>query len=1477
MNKKSIVVMILILGVFTVTVQAGMSREDGDIVVANREGLLAILDGQSGAVLQSIAGYSHITCSDVLSNGNLVIGTSVGQVYIVDSTNIDSPVSHLDVGNYNISAVGVQSDDKIIIASNVVIDGDYTDPNDRIGYAWRYDSTLSNNLNFVSGLPNVSMVAVQSNDNVIFGCPILDSNGVDVDGYVYHWGPDFGAGGSGFHLGFTGLSDVSVDSSDNIVLLSSTNGYAWRMNPSWTAQLDFVSGVANADRAEHAANGDIFIMDSTNGYVWHWESDWTGGSGFHSSFGPVNSMGILSNGNVAFGRSDGWVLVRTGTNLGYVVQKEYAGNIVSGGVYVSASDDIITVNSGGRIKIADAGSWLDLIAEGGGYGRIVDIELQSNNDIVLANTGGEVYIIDHNDINNVVGYHYLGNFNIPAVGVQSDDKIIIASNVVIDGDYTDPNDRIGYVWRFDSTLSTQLNFVYGLPNVSMIAIQSNDNVVFGSPIIDSNGVDVDGYVYHWGPDFGAGGSGFHYGYAGLSDVSVDPQDRIMMVSELNGFAWQVEPDFSQNTQFVGPAAKIKFASYGAVEDIVLFDAQNGYAYHWDNLWNAWSGGNFVLGFSDAVAADYQLDGDYVVGKNSGYVEIWDHDLSIMQYQQDGYGYITDLLVTRPVPLPMGETVTVDFSTDLGGATHRASGFLHSMSPVVPDTDLVAPLKMRLFRGPDFPLDQTGGVLDNYDRLVSLGSAGQVVLNSAFTVGVVGGTDYGWPGDVSNPHQNGYQAWEDFVTDRIQNIIAEGVEVQYDIWNEPDMGFGGAGIPIERFFETWRRAYNIIKALDPDAVIVGPSGVASSWVLGFLDYAIDPNGDGSHPSVLPDIISWHAFTPELVAQEVTWTRDWLNANLGSPTALGIQFNEYVADDQKNDPGILVSYIRELEDGQVDGACHACWEEEIAGTYNCFNGSLDGILTPEREPRSTYWVYKGYGDITGTLVDVSSDGSTVTGLAGTDFDMVTAAVLLGRDSGTKETISLVLSNIPSYLVNASDEVKVVAERIEDSGWAVLTSPVATPEHDIYVVDGSDSIEIELSFFGPSDAYLIRLYNPDGHCGYPGQLFKDGDLNTDCYVGVPDLSLLAKVWLADNKENYGDLFVGNEFGQLWLLDGNDLSLEQREDELARLGQTPGRYFGSIKILESLNNGNLVLVNEGGEVFVVDHRYLQNVVGYWDSGLNITDVAIQSDDDIVLVSNVIADGNYADPCDRTGYAYIWNEDLSVNKNFASGLDNPICVAVQSNDNVVIGSPVSGDGYIYHWGPDFGAGGSGFHLGYEGLSDIGVSPIDDSIMVISETSGLLWHYLADFSGTASGPHSGLANASTIEFQNDGRILIGDNTNGYVWHYLPDFSSASGFHTGFTDLTAIDVQYDDSILIVAGTGNIWNLDSDWTTLLQQLSGFATLLDVTSIPATPSACDDGITQYLSEDINNDCHVNLSDFAEMAQDWLDCTDPVDVNCE
>jgi len=408
-----------------------------------------------------------------------------------------------------------------------------------------------------------------------------------------------------------------------------------------------------------------------------------------------------------------------------------------------------------------------------------------------------------------------------------------------------------------------------------------------------------------------------------------------------------------------------------------------------------------------------------------------------------------------------ETVVVDLSSDEGPVTHRASGFLHGMSADEPPDRLVAPLKPKLFR--DWAEGPAGAFATN-PRVRRLEARQQLVVSDSW------GDRYGfsqsqhWPGDGGD-----WSEWENLVADLVTRARGQQCVFEWDIWNEPDTGtFWGRDRG--QWYETWRRGYVKIREFDPGAVVVGPSlaGYDRQYLLDFLTYA------KSH-DVLPDVLSWHEFDwstqsgSRLIPDHVSEMRALMKQH-----GIGIDrisLNEIIGPDCQLRPGHTVGFFVGVEAARVEGACHACWDEEDGKTSNCDNISLDGLLTPTgKEPRATWWVYKSYGDMSGRMVGVRPSAS-VEGLTSLDEGKSSALILLGRHGGQPGPVTLRVEHLPSALSSGQgDKVKIIVEHLPDLEWLALPEPVLVSEMLVEPVSGSLALQIEA--FAPGDAYVVRL---------------------------------------------------------------------------------------------------------------------------------------------------------------------------------------------------------------------------------------------------------------------------------------------------------------------------------------------------------------------------------------------------------------------
>ncbi len=398
-----------------------------------------------------------------------------------------------------------------------------------------------------------------------------------------------------------------------------------------------------------------------------------------------------------------------------------------------------------------------------------------------------------------------------------------------------------------------------------------------------------------------------------------------------------------------------------------------------------------------------------------------------------------------------EVVTIDLSADRGPVTQRASGFLHAMTAAVPGPELVNPLKPRLFRM--WAEDWHGkgeGAFANYARAKKLGARMQIVVSDSTGYPQNGA----WPGDDGN-----WTGWESLVENLVKRAKEKRHAFEWDIWNEPNIGYFWKRDQA-RFFETWIRGCRRIRALDPKAVIVGPSisGYDRKYLQEFLLH-MKANG------AVPDKLSWHEFgDPKKIPAHVAEMREFMKAQ--GIKDLPISLNEIINSKQATNPGITVHYFANIERAGADGACHACWGDEAAGVTACENQSLDGILThPDKQPRSTWWAYKGYADVTGRLASLEPSAA-LDGVAGLDLKTKTARVVLGRNGGDAGPVEVEFLGMGAL----GKTVHVFAERISDSGWKALTSPLISLNADYPVLQGR--LKITLPDFGPSDAFTIRL---------------------------------------------------------------------------------------------------------------------------------------------------------------------------------------------------------------------------------------------------------------------------------------------------------------------------------------------------------------------------------------------------------------------
>jgi hypothetical protein len=420
------------------------------------------------------------------------------------------------------------------------------------------------------------------------------------------------------------------------------------------------------------------------------------------------------------------------------------------------------------------------------------------------------------------------------------------------------------------------------------------------------------------------------------------------------------------------------------------------------------------------------------------------------------------------------TITIDFATQYGAPMYRASGFIYGLSEdgTAPAPGLQTDIKTKFIRAGGAQLDcPDGGYVNGqyarrwnsvkgyYARTKAIGATFILLTHDLWGADAVCNVPR-WPGDNGD--------WTEFVgftTQVISDVKATGMtdsDVQWDIWNEPDLGqFWGRSQG--QYLEMWKRAYRQIRAAIPDAVIVGPSTAGQpssswSWFTTYLDY-VKAN------DVVPTYLSWHQL---ITSSDPQTSKDNLNELLAARgiSVLGYQVNEYGASAAEQQAGPSAWYLGRFERAGID-ALRANW-----GMGGGLYLGMGDLVTGSGQSLASWWTYKRYADMTGTLVAIAA-GSEIDGVAATDAGTKTASVVLGSRAGVTGAVTVQLNNIPSYLLSGG-KTHVKLERMPEGGGAV-SAPAAVSEQDMAV--SGNALTLTVNWSSAHDAYAIALTSGSG----------------------------------------------------------------------------------------------------------------------------------------------------------------------------------------------------------------------------------------------------------------------------------------------------------------------------------------------------------------------------------------------------------------
>ncbi len=391
---------------------------------------------------------------------------------------------------------------------------------------------------------------------------------------------------------------------------------------------------------------------------------------------------------------------------------------------------------------------------------------------------------------------------------------------------------------------------------------------------------------------------------------------------------------------------------------------------------------------------------------------------------DGHGATAASTVTVYVT-PAGASAaaaTVDFSTPVWSQSQ--TGFLYSLTATQPGNSLITPLQPGMLRGADS---------SNYNRAVSLGSAYEYVLSEGW-----GYPQNNWYGN-GPPYLN-WTAWEAYV--HKVALANKGLNIHWAVWNQPEWPLYWDGTPAQ-LYETYLRAYNVLRQdLGPSALVGGPSNGLFAWsyIKGLADYCL-VNG------CEVNFLAWQELAggPKDRMAERQHLDIAASVLMNNPAYASLNIQERVIDemvdrpDQYN-PAEILGDITALENGGADYAIKSCWNNN-EGVTNCFNNSLDGLLTDAQTPRAAWWAYKYYADGVGKRVQASSPDPHLVVRASQLANG--AQVLVGYyafDANTTlpRVVTMALNNLTSAGFPAGAVVPVSIYKISATDETAMASP-------------------------------------------------------------------------------------------------------------------------------------------------------------------------------------------------------------------------------------------------------------------------------------------------------------------------------------------------------------------------------------------------------------------------------------------------------
>ena len=215
--------------------------------------------------------------------------------------------------------------------------------------------------------------------------------------------------------------------------------------------------------------------------------------------------------------------------------------------------------------------------------------------------------------------------------------------------------------------------------------------------------------------------------------------------------------------------------------------------------------------------------------------------------------------------------------------------------------------------------------------------------------------------------------------------------------------------------------------------------------------------------MPDIVSWHDLATwqyNIFDEEYRHYRSLEEKYGVEPREIVI--NEYAAQSECASPGDLVRWIGLWEDYEVAGWL-PFWD---------FSNNLNGLAADNNEGNGAWWLYKWYGDMSGSYLPVTVEGASQDdfyGAASIDENKKNANVIFGGRDGDAQIVLDGISSTDTFQKEEMVHVKV--EATDYTGFhGSAEEPRLVMEGALAVEDGN--ITIPMSDMNEMSAYHITV---------------------------------------------------------------------------------------------------------------------------------------------------------------------------------------------------------------------------------------------------------------------------------------------------------------------------------------------------------------------------------------------------------------------